>query len=87
MTSETLKRKIAKYNQAAAAEKAAKAEKSKLAAEIIAEFTAQGYKSFNGLNMITTSRETIKRADVPAAIWDRFKSVSEYSYLTPAKKA
>ena len=86
-TDKTLKEKIRKYNAAAAAEKAAKAEKDKFAAEIMAEYTARGIDSFEGLKQITTSRETIKKADIPEAIWDRFKSVSSYNYLRQSKKA
>ena len=80
-TDKTLKEKIRKYNAAAAAEK------DKYAAEIMAEYTARGIDSFEGLKQITTSRETIKKADIPAAIWDRFKSVSTYSYLRQGRKA
>ena len=86
-TDKTLRDKIRKYNAAAAAEKAAKADKDKFAAEIMAEYTARGIDSFEGLKQITTSRETIKKADIPAAVWDRFKSVSSYSYLRQGKKA
>ena len=84
-TDKTLKDKIRKYNAAAAAEKAAKADKDKYAAEIMAEYTARGIDSFEGLKQITTSRETIKKADIPETIWNRFKSVSTYSYLRQCK--
>ena len=86
-TDKTLKNKIRRYNAAAAAEKAAKAEKDKLSAEIIAEYGIRGIDVFEGLKQITTSRETVKKADVPQAIWDRFKSVSSYSYWKQGKKA
>ena len=86
-TDKTLRDKIRRYNAAAAAEKAAKAEKDKLSAEIIAEYGIRGIDVFEGLKQITTSRETVKKADVPQAIWDRFKSVSSYSYLKQGKKA
>lgn len=86
-TDRTLRDKIRKYNAAAAAEKAAKAEKDKLSAEIIAEYGIRGIDAFDGMKAITTSRETIKKADIPIAIWDRYKSVSTYSYLRQGKKA
>lgn len=86
-TDKTLRDKIRRYNAAAAAEKAAKAEKDKLSTEILAEYGIRSIDTFDGLKAITTSRETIKKADVPAAIWDRYKSVSTYSYLRQGKKA
>ncbi len=86
-TDKTLKDKINRYNAAAAAEKAAKAEKDKLAADIMNEYAARGIDSFQGLKTITTSRESISKKNIPLAIWDHYKTVTTYSYLRQCKNA
>lgn len=85
-TDKTLRDKINRYNAAAAAEKAAKTEKDKLAAEIMSEYTTRGIDVFDGLKTITTSRESISKNNIPLAIWDHYKTVTTYSYLRQYKR-
>ena len=84
-TDKTLNEKIKKYNAIAAEIKALEAEKKKLSEAIIAEYDSRRIERFGGLQIINQTRETIKKADVPDAIWDRFKSISTSRFLRACK--
>lgn len=84
-TDKTLNDKIRRFNKLSADIKALETEKKALQAAIIAEYDSRTIDNFNGMKLISTAKETIKKSDCPAAIWEHFKSVSEYRYLKQCK--
>ena len=85
MVDKTLKAKQAELLKLSEVIKEAEAKKAKLTAEIIAEYEARGIDAWGTYKIVETTRETVKKADIPSAIWDRFKSVSTSRYLRKCK--
>lgn len=81
-TDKTLNDKIRRFNKLSADIKALEIV---YCAAIIAEYDSRTIDDFNGMKLISTAKETIKKSDCPAAIWEHFKSVSEYRYLKQCK--
>jgi len=87
MVDKTLRKKQLRLAELAEIIKAAEVEKAKLSAEVMEEYAARGIDVW-GLYRITERRtERVNKKDVPAAIWDRFKTVSTSRFLTKAKQA
>lgn len=84
-TDKTLNAKIKAYKDIAAQIAELEKEKKKLSDWIISEYDSRQIEKFNGLGIVNQTRETIKKADVPIAIWDRFKTISSSRYLRKCK--
>ena len=85
MVDKTLSEKIRKYNKLSAEITELEKTKKELAAAIMAEYDARKIDRFGDMKIISTSRESINKKNCPAAIWERFKTISEYRYLKRCK--